>query len=119
MSGQPKPPEQVIASEIFESCPFKFAMSGVVGFGLGGVFGLVMSSLDFAAPVDVNQSTKQQVKATLKDMGGRTWSTAKNFAVVAAVYSGTECIIEQYRAKNDLYNSMSAGCVTGGILAAK
>ncbi|KAJ1923862.1 Mitochondrial import inner membrane translocase subunit tim22 [Tieghemiomyces parasiticus] len=122
MSGPnrgPVSPEQNIANEIMESCAFKFGISGVAGFGLGAVFGLVMASLDFAAPVDTTQSTKLQVKATLKDMGTRSYSTAKNFAVVAAIYSGTECVIESYRAKNDLYNSMSAGCITGGILAAK
>ncbi|KAJ1654414.1 Mitochondrial import inner membrane translocase subunit tim22 [Dispira simplex] len=118
-SRPPNNPDQAIMDSVVESCPFKFAMSAVMGFGLGGVFGLVMGSLDFAAPVDTTQTTRQQVKATLKDMGSRTWGTAKNFAVVAAIYSGTECLIEQYRAKNDLYNSVSAGCITGGILAAK
>ncbi|RKP33285.1 mitochondrial inner membrane translocase subunit Tim17/Tim22/Tim23/peroxisomal protein PMP24 [Dimargaris cristalligena] len=91
----------------------------ILGFGLGGVFGLVMSSLDFAAPVDSTQTTKQQVKATLRDMGTRSWSSAKGFAVMAAIFSGTECVIESYRAKNDLYNSMTAGCITGGVLAAR
>ena len=29
----------------------------------------------------------------------------------------TECCIEGFRAKNDLYNSASAGMITGAILA--
>lgn len=38
---------------------------------------------------------------------------------VGALFSGTECLIETYRAKNDIYNGVAAGCSTGGILAAK
>ncbi|RKP07709.1 mitochondrial inner membrane translocase subunit Tim17/Tim22/Tim23/peroxisomal protein PMP24, partial [Thamnocephalis sphaerospora] len=62
---------------------------------------------------------KEQVKDVFKDMGKKSYSSAKNFAVVAAVYTGVECCIESYRATNDLYNSASAGCITGAILAAK
>ena len=31
--------------QAMESCPAKTAMSGVMGFGLGGLFGLFMSSV--------------------------------------------------------------------------
>lgn len=54
-----------------------------------------------------------------KDMGKRSLSTAKNFAVVGAIFAGSECCIEGYRAKNDLYNSAGAGCFTGAVLGAK
>lgn len=62
---------------------------------------------------------KEQVRRGFKDMGQRSWSSAKNFGVVGALYSGTECCIEGLRAKNDLTNSVAAGCITGGILGAK
>lgn len=62
---------------------------------------------------------KQQVRHGFKDMGARSWSSAKNFGIVGALYSGTECCIEGLRAKNDLTNSVAAGCLTGGILGAK
>lgn len=60
---------------------------------------------------------KQQLKIGFKDMGTRSWSMAKNFGKVGALYSGVECGIEGLRAKNDLTNSVAAGCLTGGILA--
>ncbi|KAF7730037.1 Mitochondrial import inner membrane translocase subunit tim22 [Apophysomyces ossiformis] len=106
-----------------ESCVFKTGMSGVAGFAMGAAFGLFMSSFEYSGPMMneemVNQSTKQQLKTALKDMGTRSYSMAKNFAVVGAIYSGTECCIESYRAKNDIYNSVAAGCFTGGVLAAR
>lgn len=83
---------------------------------------------------------KEQLRRGFKDMGTRSFSSAKNFALVGAIFAGTECCIEgvrtlhsicqrqvwltktlwwQYRAKNDLKNSMAAGCITGGALGAK
>ena len=61
---------------------------------------------------------RQQLRHGFKDMGARSWSSAKNFGIVGALYSGTECCIEGLRAKNDLTNSVTAGCITGGILGA-
>lgn len=62
---------------------------------------------------------KQQLRAGFKDMGKRSFSSAKNFGIVGAIFSGTECCIEGFRAKNDIYNGVAAGCLTGGALAAQ
>ncbi|KAI9022893.1 Tim17/Tim22/Tim23/Pmp24 family-domain-containing protein [Phycomyces nitens] len=122
MSLQEKQTIAMIQSTM-ESCPFKTALSGTAGFVMGGAFGLFMSSFEYSGPnmneEIANQTTKQQIKAAFKDMSSRSYSMAKNFAVVGAIYSGSECCIESYRAKNDLYNSMAAGCFTGGALAVR
>lgn len=60
---------------------------------------------------------RQQLKAGLRDMYRSSVSSGKNFAKVGAIFSGTECAIEGLRAKNDLYNGVAGGCLTGGILA--
>ena len=62
---------------------------------------------------------REQLRRGLKDMGSRSYSSAKNFGMIGMMYSGTECIIEGFRAKSDLTNSVAAGCVTGGALAYK
>lgn len=61
---------------------------------------------------------REQIKAGFKDMGSRSYSSAKNFGKVGAIFAGTECCIEGFRAKNDLKNGVIAGCITGGVLAA-
>src|ERR1700712_451154 len=61
---------------------------------------------------------RTQLKLGLKDMGKQSFSSAKNFGKVGAIFAGTECCIEGYRAKNDLANGVLAGCITGGALAA-
>ncbi|CEP64638.1 translocation channel protein TIM22 LALA0_S12e03488g [Lachancea lanzarotensis] len=118
------------------SCPGKSAISGVTGFALGGVFGLFMASMAYDTPLHtptVPGSTqlpnslqhisdlpfKQQVKLQFADMGKRAYSSAKNFGYIGMIYSGVECAIESLRAKNDIYNGVGAGCLTGGGLAYK
>ena len=61
---------------------------------------------------------KEQLRKGFKDMGQRSWSSAKNFGKVGAIFAGTECAIEGFRGKNVLSNGVAAGCITGGVLAA-
>ena len=60
---------------------------------------------------------RQQISIGFRDMGTRSWSTAKNFGKVGALFAGIECGVEGFRAKNDLANGAIAGCLTGGVLA--
>ncbi|KAK8058677.1 mitochondrial import inner membrane translocase subunit tim-22 [Apiospora phragmitis] len=94
-------------SAFMESCFGKSAISGVMGFGMGGLFGMFMASMPW----------RRQLSIGFKDMGTRSWGMAKNFGKVGAMFSGIECGIEGFRAKNDLANGVAAGCLTGGILA--
>ncbi|KAM3068989.1 Mitochondrial import inner membrane translocase subunit tim22 [Clarireedia jacksonii] len=111
---------------LMESCPGKTAVSGVMGFALGGAFGLFMASMQYDTPMHTSSTAaeisslpmREQLRRGLKDMGSRSYSSAKNFGKVGAIFAGTECCIEGYRAKNDLTNGVLAGCITGGVLAA-
>ncbi|KAF8446769.1 mitochondrial inner membrane translocase subunit Tim17/Tim22/Tim23/peroxisomal protein PMP24 [Terfezia claveryi] len=112
-----------------ESCPVRTAFAGGAGFALGGLFGLFMASMSYDTPLHTatlpgqpqtpitTLPLRQQLRIGLKDMGTRSYSTAKNFAVVGTIFAGTECCIESLRAKHDIYNGVSSGCITGGILA--
>jgi hypothetical protein len=51
-------------------------------------------------------------------MKEKSRSYAKGFAGMGFLYSGTECMIERYRAKHDSLNATLAGCATGGLMAA-
>jgi hypothetical protein len=108
-----------------ESCLAKSVMAGGMGFALGGAFGLFMSSMSYDTPLTpqgaalTSLPVKEQLRRGLKDMGTRSYSSAKNFGMIGMMYSGTECVIEGFRAKSDLTNSVAAGCVTGGALAYK
>ncbi|SCU87805.1 LADA_0E06260g1_1 [Lachancea dasiensis] len=122
--------------DFMTSCPGKSAISGVTGFALGGVFGLFMASMAYDTPLHTptvpgasplpssvqhisDLPFKQQVKLQFADMGRRAYSSAKNFGYIGMIYSGVECAVESLRAKNDIYNGVAAGCLTGGGLAYK
>ncbi|KAG2732808.1 hypothetical protein G9P44_003798 [Scheffersomyces stipitis] len=109
-----------------QSCPGKTVMAGVSGFALGGFFGLFMASMAYDVPVGSEAVKhiselpfKQQMKLQFTDMGRRAYSSARNFGYIGMVYSGVECSIESLRAKHDIYNGVSAGCITGAGLSIK
>ncbi|KAK9476639.1 mitochondrial inner membrane translocase subunit Tim17/Tim22/Tim23/peroxisomal protein PMP24 [Lipomyces japonicus] len=111
--------------EFWKSCPVKSVMAGGAGFVLGGAFSLLMGSMAYDVPVGMGGQPmsdlplKQQFKAQVKDLGTKMWSSAKSFGKIGAIFSGVECSIEALRAKNDIYNGIAAGCITGGGLALK
>lgn len=107
--------QELLIQNFFESCAFKAMMSCVAGFGLGAAIGLFSASLG----PDLTPATefqKQTVKSVLLDMKTRTLSQAKNFAILGAMFSITECTIESYRAKTDWKNGTLAGGITGGCI---
>lgn len=62
--------------------------------------------------------TRVVLRETWVLMKEKSRSYAKGFAGMGFLYSGTECMIERYRAKHDAMNATLAGCATGGLLAA-
>lgn len=112
--------------ELMQLCPGKTIMAGGSGFFLGGFFGLFMASMAYDVPIGNNAAGhisqlpfKQQMKLQFSDMGKRSWNSAKNFGYIGMIYSGVECSIESLRAKHDIYNGVSAGCITGAGLSIK
>lgn len=105
---------------IRESCPFHLITHGAIGFGFGAFLGLFMASMSASAPEYTLQvppvpnairpngalsSARLQAKAVLIDMSKKTWSSAKNFGKIAAIYSGSECVIEGVRRGNGFISS--------------
>lgn len=62
-----------------------------LGYLLGGAFGLFTAGLD---PAITDDPTKQTARDAMKEMTQRGRSYAKNFAIVGAMFSGTECLLE-------------------------
>ena len=56
---------------------------------MGGAFGLFLSGLD--SPVTREKMTARE---TLREMGQKSKSYAKNFAMIGLMFAGTECLLE-------------------------
>ena len=111
-----------------ESCLFNVISHGAMGFLFGGALGLFLSGMASTGPeahlLTSNPTSNPptfriQAKQVFREMGSRTWRSAKNFGMIAALYSGFECVVETYRAKHDIKNTLAAGCLTGGVLGLK
>lgn len=65
------------------------------GFVLGGAFGIFTAGIDTNVGFDPKDPYRTPTaKEVLKDMGQRGISYAKNFAIVGAMFSFTECVVE-------------------------
>jgi import inner membrane translocase subunit TIM22 len=110
-----------------ESCMMKPLMTIPLGFCMGGAFGVFMGSWEGISPPPLLPGVPMappkpfaaEMKATARTMGRKARNWSKNFAVVTAVFSGSECALERIRAKNDMYNSIFAGFFSGAALAIK
>ncbi|XP_011623189.1 mitochondrial import inner membrane translocase subunit TIM22-4 isoform X1 [Amborella trichopoda] len=110
--------EEIRGQDIWNNCAVRSVVSGVMGGGLGLFMGLFLGALD--NPLQQEEMTaRQQFVYTTKQMGRRSLSSAKTFAVMGLIFSAAECVIEKARAKHDTTNTAVAGCVTGGALSAK
>ena len=115
--GIPQPSktrEELVISRIMESCGFRTALSCVAGFALGSAFGLFTAGVD--PSTSINQTETPTARQVLKEMKGRSMSYAKNFAIVGAMFAGTECVIESYRGKHEMINGTMSGGIVGGII---
>ncbi|TCD61950.1 Mitochondrial import inner membrane translocase subunit tim22 [Steccherinum ochraceum] len=105
-----------------ESCVAKTAIAGVGGFAIGGFFSLMSASFAYEDPLlrqqtQIGKTTTQKASEIFKEMGRGVWRSGKGFAKVGSLFAGVECVIESYRAKNDMTNAVAAGFVAGGVLA--
>ncbi|XP_054611609.1 mitochondrial import inner membrane translocase subunit Tim22 [Dunckerocampus dactyliophorus] len=120
MGGLPVPPkseEQKTIEKAMESCAFKSLLACAGGFVLGGAFGVFTAGIDTNVGFDPKDPLRTPTaREVLKDMGQRGMSYAKNFAIVGAMFSCTECIIESHRGKSDWKNAVYSGCITGGAI---
>lgn len=110
--------EDVRGQDIWNNCAIRSVASGIMGGGLGLAMGLFLGSLDTHI-LDDEMTSKQKIVYQAKQMGRRSWSSCKTFAVMGLIFSAAECVVEKARAKHDIANTAVAGCVTGGALSAR
>lgn len=70
-----------------------------------------------APPPMLPENSMQSTKAYFVQTGKNMYSSGRGFGKVGALYSGIECCIESFRARNDMANPVLAGLISGGILA--
>lgn len=70
------------------------ALFSFVGGGLGLFMGMFLGALDNPI-MQEEMTTRQQIVYQAKQMGRRSWSSCKTFAVMGLVFSAAECTVEK------------------------
>ncbi|KAL7301431.1 hypothetical protein TKK_0005872 [Trichogramma kaykai] len=95
------------------SCVNESITSGIAGFALGA--GIDLFSIT-VIPNVVPIKKPYRFTKVLRDLNITTFSTAKSFALIGAVFSAAEFTIEFYQEKTDYKNDTYAAALTGGML---
>ena len=106
-------PEQIALDDFMNNCAVKTVLATVMGGFLGATMGIFFGAFEPTMPGDEKLSVAQTLRNAARTSLQKAGSYAKGFAAFGALYSGSECVIEQTRAKHDIYNSAYAGCFTG------
>ena len=110
-----------------ESCGSKAAI-GVIGGGVMGLLmGVFMGALtDMTPPVTIIEGKevpqaplKEQVRTTLRATADKSMYWCRQFAFITGVFGGSECLVEKYRGRHDVWNAVVSGCITGAAMQAK
>lgn len=114
-------------SWITNSCSGR-ATVGVLGGGMMGlVMGVFLGAMSDATPPvtiignkEIPQAPlREQLRVTMRATKNKSLYWARNFAFITGVFGGSECLVEKYRGKHDVWNSVSSGCITGAALQAR
>ena len=105
-------------SWLSNSCGGKAAI-GVFGGGIMGLLlGVFMGALSDATPPiqviggkEVPQAPlREQMRVTFRATADKSLYWCRNFAFITGVFGGSECLVEKYRGKHDVWNSVMSGC---------
>ncbi len=94
---------------------------------MGLLMGVFMGALtDMTPPVTIIEGKevpqaplKEQVRTTMRATADKSMYWCRQFAFITGVFGGTECLVEKYRGKHDVWNAVVSGCVTGAAMQAK
>ena len=102
-----------------ESCLLKSILAGCGGFVMGMAMGVMFAPLETtqAELAAQNKGWKDQFRATGIAMKTKSTEFGRSFGKIGFLFAGSECVIEKARGSHDMYNSVGAGCFTGGVLA--
>ena len=122
--SQEVPPDY---SWISNSCGGKAAIGLIAGGGMGLLMGVFLGAMsDATPPVQVvagkeipQAPLREQLKVTMRATAEKSKYWCRQFAFLTGVFGGTDCLVEKFRGKHDMWNSVASGCITGAALQAK
>lgn len=119
---------KVLAPDTYKltsSCGVKIITGAVMGSVVGVAMGIFLgamgdNTLQVAQGKEVpSPPLKELMRASFKSTMAKTRGLALTFGVLTALFEGSECVVERYRSKHDVWNQIISGCFSGATLSAK
>lgn len=112
---------------ITNSCAGKAVIGTLGGAAAGLVMGVFLGAMsDMTPPVTVlngkevpQAPLREQMRTTLRATGEKSLYWARNFAFITGVFGASDCLVEKFRGKHDVWNEVLSGCITGAAMQAK
>lgn len=109
------------------SCGLKIVQGSitgaVIGVAMGIFFGFMGSDSTSIQVVNgrevPNAPVRELFRSSFKITAGKARGMALTFGVLTALFEGSECVVERYRSKHDVWNQVISGCFSGAVLSAK
>ncbi|XP_015590068.1 mitochondrial import inner membrane translocase subunit Tim17-A [Cephus cinctus] len=100
-----------------EPCPWRIVDDCGGAFAMGSIGGSLFQS--FIGFRNAPSGIKKRILGGLNLVKKRVPLVAGNFAIWGGLFSAIECSLVHCRSKEDPWNSIMSGALTGGILAAR
>lgn len=92
-------PEQLAQEEVINHPVTRTLVAGVLGGAMGGVFGAFMGAFELQTETaeGVKLGAREIARQTARGAAAKSWSYAKGFSAMGALYSGSEVVVEKAR----------------------
>eukprot|EP01089_Gocevia_fonbrunei_P008438 TRINITY_DN20114_c0_g1_i1.p1 TRINITY_DN20114_c0_g1~~TRINITY_DN20114_c0_g1_i1.p1 ORF type:complete len:230 (-),score=39.11 TRINITY_DN20114_c0_g1_i1:107-796(-) len=98
-----------------EPCPHRIVTDMGGAFAMGAIGGTLFHGIKGAWTAPAGE----RIISALHGIRSRAPITGGSFAVWGGLYSSFDCILSGVRRREDPFNSIGAGALTGGVLAAR
>lgn len=124
----PSEATKVLAPDTYKltsSCGVKIVTGAIMGSVVGVAMGIFLGAMgDNALQVSQGKEVpspplKELMRASFKSTMAKTRGLALTFGVLTALFEGSECVVERYRGRHDVWNQVISGCFSGATLSAK
>lgn len=100
-----------------EPCPWRIVDDCGGAFSMGAIGGSIFHSIKGFR--NAPSGMRRRLLGSLENVKARAPVLGGNFAVWGGLFSTIDCALVRVRQKEDPWNSIASGALTGGILAAR
>ncbi|KAA0152327.1 hypothetical protein FNF27_01701 [Cafeteria roenbergensis] len=111
-----------VVTKYQDHCLVRSASAAVAGVGIGIGIGTFIGTMAGAHGEISGNTLAEQLKTgfgrTMHESLRRGYAVGRSFGIAGAAFVATECSIEKWRARHDVFNAVFAGITAGAAMGA-